>query len=121
MESPTDIKAALTTPAPGDVIEAARAGKQLVSPGRKFDDDLVVLPEVRRTIESLLETAKSGPASSRDEARIKLEKLYTDGPNEGVRDAAEAALLDLGKPAEVVDEPQQATARDGISQPRRVR
>lgn len=110
--SDREFKAALTKPGFGDVVEAAEAGYV-----RPDDEDDIVMPATRQTIDRLIDVAKTGPAVEREIAHKQLERLYADGPTRGVRDAAGNALLAVGQPAVVDAGPRQATARDEISQP----
>jgi hypothetical protein len=114
--SDREFKDALRTPNAGEIMKAAQSGAGIVAPGREYDSDDVVLPTVRSTIDRLTQVAKSGPKVERDAARAQLEKLLTHGGTRGVRSAAEAALIEVGRPTES-DGPRQATVKDSISEP----
>ena len=113
-----EFKAAMTKPGFGDVVNAAEAGYV-----RPDDEDDIVLPAVLRTIGRLATVAKTGKTSEpgktseREIAHKQLEKLYSDGPTRGVRNAAGNALLTVGQPDIVDGGPRQATVKDEISQP----
>lgn len=133
IEAPTEaagdleFKAALEAPTLTDVIslsgdvnwpiKPADLMGQYVADGREPTIDNVVLPSVRRTIDRLTEVAKSAAPREREQAHVQLERLAAKGGSEGVRSAAEAALMTLGRPPEQDEGPRQATVKDEISQP----
>jgi hypothetical protein len=99
----------------------AELAKPFVAPGDDPTLDNVVLPEVRREIDALVNAARGDNPAKASEAIEKLGSLVETGGNSGTKRAARAALEAAGKPTESYEEITGRTsqgARETVPPPR---